>query len=481
MKKAILLLLISAAFTGFWACKKDKLITDTSAKLDFSTRSILFDTVFTQVGSVTKSFKVYNRHNSPIKISSVRLVGGTASNFRLNVDGSPGIEFADIRVEANDSLFIFVEVTVDPNNQNNPIVISDSVEFITNNNAQFVHLEAWGQDAHFIVPTVFPSNGIPYSTIPCNAVWTNDKPYVIYGLAIIPSGCSLTIQQGCRIHLHAGAILAADSAGTLIVNGAQHNEVTFQGDRLEPAYADAPGQWGFIWLSSQSVNNSVNWAIIKNGYIGLRCDSFPSSGPSVTINNTIIKNMSAAAVYGIDAKITGYNSVFANCGQYVAALTIGGEYNFFHCTFANYWNYDTRQFPTLILNNYYTDVNNNLQTRALDSANFYNCIIYGSIDDEIKLDQSTNTGPVYNYKFHYCDIKTTGNTANTHYTSCVVNQDPAFMNVGTNDYRLGPLSNAINKGDMQVPVWYPFLNIDLAGHPRILDGPPDCGAYEYAP
>src|SRR5207302_6741249 len=144
-----------------------------------------------------------------------------------------------------------------------------------------------------------------------------DKPHVVYGYVIIPAGCSLTIQQGVHVYMHAGSILVADSAATLIVTGAQHNEVIFQGDRLEAEYAEAPGQWGYIWLYHLSVNNNINWAIIKNGYIGIRCDSFPSSGPTLTINNSIIKNMATAAIYGIDSKITGYNSVFANCGQYV--------------------------------------------------------------------------------------------------------------------------------------------------------------------
>ena len=466
-------MIIASLFTGLYSCKKDRLITNSAAQLDLSTKSILFDTVFTTVGSTTKYFKVYNKHDQPIKISSIRLGGGSNSNFRINVDGTPGIQLNDIEIAAKDSAFVFVEVTVNPNSNLTPFVIRDSVIFTTNGNDQQVLLEAWGQNAHFYANQ--------YLT--CNQIWTNDKPHLIYGTVIIPSGCSLTIQQGVRVFMHAGSILVADSAATLIVNGAQHSEVTFQGDRLEPEYAEAPGQWGAIWLYKESVNNSIDWAIIKNGQIGIKCDSFPTSGPTLTIKNSIIKNMSIFALYGVDTKITGYNCVFANCGQYVAALTIGGEYNFYHCTFGNYWSYHTRQFPTMILNNYYTDINSNLQTRALDSANFYNCIIYGDVDDEIKLDQSTNSGPAYNFDFHNCILKTTNGTSNSHYQSCVVNNDVSFRNPSINDYRLSPLSSAINKGDASIPnrIGLSFLNLDLLGSPRIVDGAPDCGAYEYYP
>jgi hypothetical protein len=473
MRKYLIILLIFSIFAGLWACKKDRFTTNASDKLAFSADSILFDTVFTTVGSTTRSFKIYNRHKESIRISSIRLARGSASNFRINVDGTPGISFNDVEIAANDSAFVFVEVTVNPSSANTPFVITDSVAFSTNGNEQYVKLEAWGQNAHF--------HANEY--LNCNEVWTNDKPHVIYGLVVIPPGCTLTIQQNVRVHLHAGAVLAADSAASLIVNGALSSEVTFQGDRLEPEYNEAPGQWGTIYLSAKSSASSINYAIIKNGYIGIRCDSFPSSGPRLTIKNTFIRNMSAAALYGIDSKIDGYNSVFANCGQYVGAFTIGGQYSFYHCTFANYWNYGTRQFPTLLLNNYYTDVNDNIQTRSLDSANFYNCIIYGDADDEIRHDQSTNTGPAFNFKYHNCVLKTTYNTSFSNYVSCVVNLDAAFMNAGANDYRLGSTSSAINAGDLALLGWpgFSFLNNDLKGDARTIDGPPDCGAFEYEP
>src|ERR1035441_1721777 len=163
------------------SCKKDRITTDPSAKLSFSTQSILFDTVFTTVGSTTKTFLVYNRNSQSIKISSIQLARGTASNFRINVNGLKGVQFNNIEIRAKDSMFVFVEVTVNPNNASSPLVIRDSIVFQTNGNMQDVHLEAWGQNAYFYTPNIFPANGFPgYSNISCNAVWTNDKPHVIY-------------------------------------------------------------------------------------------------------------------------------------------------------------------------------------------------------------------------------------------------------------------------------------------------------------
>lgn len=480
-KICIIALLIGASAIS--SCKKELFTTDPSAKLEFSTTSILYDTVFTTVGSVTKTFIVYNRNSQPVKISSIRLASGTGSNFRINVDGAKGVLFSDVEIQAKDSMFVFAEVTVDPNKANTPLIIRDSVVFETNGNVQDVDFEAWGQDAYFHTPNVFPTNGFPaYSVIPCNATWTNDKPHVIYGFAVVDSACTLTMNPGTRVYMHPNSVLWIYKDGSLKIKGNISVPVTIQGDRLEPQYSEEAGQWGYIWLSPGSKNNEIDGAVIKNGIVGILADTVGNSvAPTLKISNTIIKNMSVAAVYGRGTYIHGVNCVFANCGQYVAALTIGGKYNFYHCTFANYWNNGTRQFPVLLLSNYYEDVNENIISRDLDSAFFYNCIVYGDLNsgDEIKLDKSQ--AAAFTYKFHHSLLKTTFNTSGSEYINVVANMEPYFYNVGNNDYRIkNPFAApaVIFKGDPAIGALYP---VDLSGNSRIVNPPPTLGAYEYEP
>jgi hypothetical protein len=465
---------------GISSCKKDHIITDSSAKVVFSTQSILFDTVFTTVGSSTRNFIVYNRNSQPIKISSIRLARGTASDFRINVDGLKGVSFSDVEIRAKDSMFVFVEVTVNPNKASSPLIIRDSVVFETNGNVQDVHLEAWGQNAYFYTPNIFPANGFSgYSVLPCTS-WNNDKPHVIYGYAVVPAGCTLTINAGTKIYMHPNAVLYVDSGATLKIAGNISQPVIFQGDRLEPEYAEAAGQWGEIRLAPQSINNTVDWAIIKNGLIGIQADTMgASANPTLTISNTIVRNMSIAALFAQGSYVRGWNCVFANCGQYVAALTIGGKYNFYHCTFANYWSNSTRQFPVLLLNNYYKDINGAVQIRKLDSAYFYNCMVYGDLSsgDEIKFD-SSGTSAFY-YKFHYSVLKTTVSTTGSQYENVVVNGDPYFYDAGNNDYRIkSPYSSAIGKGDNAFMNLFPY---DLSGNLRLANPTVTPGAYEYVP
>ena len=462
------------------SCRKDNFINSGDARLSFSADTVYFDTVFTSIGSSTRNFKVYNPHNRSIKISSIRLGRGESSNFRINIDGTPSIRVNDIEIRKKDSLYIFVEVTVNPNSKNNPLVIRDSVVFETNGNIQDVNLEAWGQDAYYHRPDHFPLNGFPpYSIISCNSTWTNDKPHVIFGLAAIDSGCCLNILPGTKIHLHNKAIVLVLKDACLKIKGSLTEPVNIQGDRLESEYADIPGQWGYIWLSAGSINNEVDWANIKNGSIGFLTDSFGNSPkPTLRISNSKVTNMTVASLYGRGSKITGVNCVFANCGQASVALTIGGFYSFKHCTFANYWPFKNRTSPALVLNNWYEAENKSKQIRNLDSAYFGNCIITGALEGEIGFD-SLSPGK-FNFKFENSLLKVDSkvNLGSSGFQQVTVNTSPDFKDISKGDYRLNQGSTALDKGSILIGSWYP---LDLKNNSRINDKAPDPGAYEFSP
>ena len=216
-KYIVCVLFATAIVTG---CKKDRIITDSSARLEFSVDTIVFDTVFTTVGSTTHQLRVYNRNKLSIVISSIRIAGGSGSQFRMNVDGLPGNSFTEIEIPGKDSIYIFIEVTIDPSSGFLPFIVKDSIVFETNGNIQDVDLVAWGQDAHFF-------NG----KILCDMTWVNDKPYVIYNSILVDSGCTLTIEPGVLVYSHTNSAIYVN--GTLIVNGSNNEPVVFQGDRTE--------------------------------------------------------------------------------------------------------------------------------------------------------------------------------------------------------------------------------------------------------
>ena len=481
LKQAALFLLLPLLIVA--SCKKDEQLTDSGAKLDFSTDSVLFDTVFHYAGSTTKVFRIYNNHSQPMTISKIYLAGGSSSSFQLNVDGFATTASApvlhDVEILGGDSLYAFVQLNVTPSVAN-PILIKDSIIFETNGNIQDIKLTAIGQDVYLHKPLP----GKFYSIIGRSGHDTTmpaDKPHLVFGYVVVDSACKVTLLPGTHFYMHSHSVFWVYKDGTVDMGsgGGPGSEVTFQGDRLEPEYKDVPGQWGKIWLSALSKNNRINYAIIKNGAIGVQVDTLAgtlatSTSPTLIISNTIVKNMSAAALFTQGSFVRGVNCVFASCGQFAAYLSIGGRYSFLHCTFADFTSAATaRTSPVVAINNYYTSTGGTTFVRKVDSAYFGNCIIYGDLANEVQLDSSTASSISYSYKFDHCILKTgltiTGDLSHFD-TDYIVN--PSFKDVTINDYRLKTGSAAIDVGSTLI-----VIPNDLAGHARTAI--PDIGAYEF--
>lgn len=468
----IFLLLLASSLMQ---CRQDENFNnDPDFRLSFSADTIFFDTVFSTVGSITIPFRVYNTSNDYINISSIRVAGLNNSAFRINVNGMSGTQFSDVEIGPDDSMYVFAEVTVDPGNVNNPFVIEDSVEFVVNGNQQSVRLVAWGQDAYFHYPDHPETEFLPaYSIV--SGTWTNDKPHVVYGYAVVDEDCTLVVQPGTQIFMHNDAVLWVYDGGSLKMNGALDNEITVQGDRLDDFYRDLPGMWGKIWLSAGSVDNEIHYAIIKNGRIGVHVDTLgASSNPTLTMSNTIIDNMSTAAFLAQGSYVKAENCVFGSAGYYSVVLNIGGNYDFRHCTIGNYWSEGTRNTPALVLNNYYKDINGNYQIRDLTNAFFGNCIIYGSNEEELLFDKYPTLG-VFNFSFDHCLLKTTESITQSGFSSCVRNADPVFTDPAIADFSLGTGSAAIDRGDAVITG---TIVTDILGNTRIVGTAPDAGAFE---
>ncbi|OFX18649.1 MAG: hypothetical protein A2041_04775 [Bacteroidetes bacterium GWA2_31_9b] len=447
-----------------FSCEKDEFYTSSNAKLKFSNDTVLFDTVFTTIGSATKQLIVKNPYKNSIRISSIYLAGGESSPYRLNIDGYSGIKLNNIELRSKDSLYIFIEVTIDPTNQNLPMVVKDSIVFSFNNNIQDVNLVSWGQDVHILNSQIIQTE-----------TWINDKPYLIYNYLFIDTASTLTIEAGVKLHFHNQSRMYV--AGTMISNGTFESPVIFTGDRLEEMYNDIPGQWDGIWLLPGSKDNVINFSEIRNAIIGIQVDTLANTdNPTLLLSNSKIENMTSTGVYAQGTTIEAYNTVIANCGQFATALTLGGSYEFNHCTFANYWGYSSRTTPSILINNYYIDIYGNTQIRSLSKAYFGNCIIYGNKESEIFLDK--NSAGEFNYAFDYSLIKieptiNTGNTEN--YINILKNVDPKFNDPYNNDYELDTLSPAKDFGKIQIGLSFP---LDIYLNNRTIDNGPDIGAFE---
>lgn len=480
-----------------------------SSELRFSRDTVYLDTVFTNISSATYTLKVYNKSDDPISIPSIYLENGATSNFRLNVDGMAGKSFDAVELLPKDSMYVFVETTAD-------------IQQLTSSNTQFlyedkIHFSGVGavtlmtlvQDAVFLYPEK-DDQGIK-ETIPIGIdevgnsiglegfylddnelIFTNEKPYVVYGYMGVPSGKTVTFEAGARVHFHknSGIIVANDA--TMIVDGTassdpekREGEVIFEGDRLEALYDYIPGQWGAIWLTAGSTQHQFNHATIKNATVGILMDfNDETNSPTLTLENTQIHNSSAFNLWGKTANIYVENSVFGNAGQSSFAGTIGGKYNFKHCTFANYWTKGFRTTPAVLLNDYAQLADGSNFIEPLTEATFENCIIEGNqlveffveqegsdavnfyIDHTALQFESSNTAIVNNPFFDWDDSR--------YYNQIIRNGNPAFVLAEDNDMRITQHSDFLAKGAASIGASIPA---DLAGNART--PPPDLGAYQH--
>lgn len=492
-KTLFVLLIVVAALS----CRKETVFNTRNTTLSFSADTVFLDTVFTTIGSSTRLLKVYNPTDENILVNRIYLGRGQNSFFRLNVNGTSTKNIADVELPAKDSIYIFVEVTADVMVANT-LLYTDSILFETGNVRQDVDLVTLAQDAYFHYPTnvltinqpePFPPLTIPYSIVPCQSTWQADKPHVVYGYVVVDSACSLTIAAGANIHFHSGGGLWVYRGGKLLIDpdnqGDMDNPVLIQGDRLEPAYKDIPGQWGGllggIFIQSGSTDNVINNAIIKNATTALRVDSTALPTPNLQLSNVQILNNSRVGIYGGYARIAAQNLIVGNCGLHLF-YGLGGNYTFRHCTFANYWASSSRSTTSLALLNFFEDDLGNRYTRALGNAYFGNCIVYGSAANEVAL--AIDNNETFNYKFNNAILRIDETPDNNAYnindpnffSDCIFNINPLFVDAALNNYAPDSLSPVLDIGNFNDANLVPF---DIFGNVRSLN--PDLGAIERVP
>jgi len=458
-------LLIISLVIFFFSCRKDSFITSPDARVTITADTLKYDTVFVTAGSVYRSFRIINENNQKLRLTSVKLMGGSSSAYKMNVDGTSGTQFNNIEIEANDSVHVFVQVNVNPNANNLPFIIRDSIQVSYNGNNRLVQLEAWGQNAHFYRDKI----------VAANETWNNDIPYVILGSLLINANQTLTINKGCRIYVHADAPILVN--GTLLVTGLKDtiDRVYFRGDRLDDPYKDYPASWPGIFFQTGSKDNVLNYAVIKNAYqaVGLQ-DPSPNANPKLTLNECVIDNAYDAGIISINSSVQARNCLVSNCGKNVL-LAKGGDYQFTHCTVVTYANsFIDHRDPVLFVSNYIT-VNNNPVTASLNAL-FRNCIFWGEnglVDNEVVVSKSGATPFTVNFDYNLWKVQTT--PANITSNQIINNQAPQFDSLNSQknyyDFRLKASSPAINKGTIA------GVTIDLDGKPRPV-GLPDLGCFE---
>lgn len=457
----LLPLIITWWFLFFVSCEKQDVPGDIVPELVFSADTVLFDTIFTDIGSATRHFKVFNPHDKAIEIKNISLSGDGTSPYRINVDGIPGKQFNNILIRAKDSLYIFIEATIDPLNVDSPMIVEDSITFSTDGNLQDVKLIAWGQDVNILDGVIFKTGTLKAG-----------KPYLVYNSMTVDTGQVLNIDPGVRIHFYNNSRL--NVAGRIIAEGSYERPVVFEGSRTESSYRNIPGQWEGIWLMPGSSGNRFVNTRIKNAVNGILADSVAGDGnPVLYLANSQIGNMTYSGLFARGTSVYSYNTIIFGCGHHAVVLSGGGDYFFYHCTIANYWNYTSRNSPSVVIDNHNTEGFDNYPENTI-TARFGNSIVHGSQINEIELALRPESG--FDVVFDHCLLPEQNNSEFTDlFRNCINDSVPGFVDVALFNFRLEESSPAVNAGNDSTGILFPA---DYQGNSRVADVAPDIGAFE---
>ncbi len=522
MRHLLLLFIIFSCLAAVLpGCEPKESLVQTSGKLEFDRDTVLFDTVFTTVRTITKRLWVYNRNSGAVR-TDIALAGSQGATYSLIINGDAAPAKADVVLRGGDSLLVLVRAVLGDNGQATrpkQFLVTDQLNFLTNGNAQNVKLVAYGQNAYFHRADI----------IRTDTVWPTDKPHVIINSPYTPPGGTafpvgvavlanvrLTIPAGARIYCHAGATMQI--SGTLRINpvfmpsdtvkATNRNIVRFQGDRPESAYADVPGQWGGIFFTESSRNNVVRYCDIKNANFGLELlnPGDNTARPNLTVENCTIRNISGAnpayaavgglpgALVNVGGTLTATNCLLTNCGEY-AVLGLGGETNLNFCTVANYFQGQAqRQTPSVFFTNAISTASGTSRVRT--DVRVWNSIIWGSagVADELLFENSDAYYPanaangslsVYNCLIRSreyasaTDAPDKPGLANPAYQN-LLNVSPAFLRSPDNggspyNFGLDVASPALNRNPQRTPLSVPPVDLLNIGRDLNL---PDLGALE---
>ena len=469
----------------FSSCNDDLISTNPKDKLAFSTDTLTFDTVFTTIGSATSKIMIYNRNNFALNISHLAVGGGRNSAFRINVDGSLNADnqFENIVIRAKDSMYIFVAVTVNPQNANSPVFIKDSIVFQTNGVLQKVKLQAYGQNITILRGRVYLRNTTLSSTL----------PYLIYDSLIVAPNRTLTIKSGCKLYFHNNANMIV--YGNLNAEGTAANPILMRGDRLDDIkfstqfpYNNVAGQWGGVFLLGEGTNHVFRHVIMNSGYVGIyvRNNNFVNL-PNLQISDCRIHNFLLYGLVVQNANVVVTNSEISNTSSYSVYLS-GGKHTFLQSTIANYFDNSSVQpasrdkKPALMIMN--------LNRVSPMQTEFRNCIISGNYDNEFSL--ASRYLDQYNGVFDHCYIRKPDSLKlPKQFTSIrwYNRKDTLFKSIRY-DYQknvyfnfmpdsVSPARGLGNSIDPLTVAKY-SLNFDLNGNSRP-NNKPDAGAYQWQP
>lgn len=370
---------LSIAACLLTACSDDdSFSTAVGNKLMFSTDTVRFDTLFSAVPSITKTFWVRNKSTDGIRIQTARLERGSQSGYRVNVDGTyldpVGTNF---EVRKGDSILVFVEITTRENHATEPQLVEDNLLFtLENGTQQRVNLRTYSWDAQKLAALEVSRDTTIESSV----------PLVFYGILHVAESATLTLRN-TTLYFH-------DAAGIIVDGQLKAEGCTFRGDRLDNMFDYLPydrvsGQWAGIDIHPSSGENAFTDCTIRNAWDGIVCDS-----TTVRMVNTVVHNSRGVGLFARNSTVELSYCQFTNTLGDCLSLS-GCEAIVDHCTLAQFYPFSADRGAA------FRFTNTNMPLLLLCT----NTLVTG-YEDDVVMGEVADSTIVFDYRFTNCILRT---------------------------------------------------------------------------
>jgi hypothetical protein len=443
----------------FSACVEDGITTSPSDQPTLSADTLSLGLVFTGEGTPTHFFKIHNRHDKGIIVSSLRVRDDAYRDvFRFNVDGMAGSDFSDVEIRANDSIFVLVEATFPENGAQLPVEVNVPVDIVVNGVTSTIVLNATTRDV----------TRLHEPRITADTRWEGTKPIQIFDSLVVENGARLTIGAGVQLCFHAGAYMRV--YGSLVTEGTPDAPVDFAGDRFDQVVGSIPydimsAQWGGVEFMPGSAGSVMSHTIVRNTSWGVVVDGgeehkADAQSPELTLLNCRLRNSAANVLSVTYAAVKAVGCELAEAAVNVVEAYLGSNVTINHCTLANYY--------------LFSAVSGALINVSAEDAvgDVSNSILYGN-------GSIVYPGDLFGYDFYLrASLLKPNGSDDDNFIGILWNTDPLFYTVRSDyyfDYRLHDDSPAIGAANASLTL--PEATYDFYGNARGTS--PDLGAYVY--
>lgn len=438
-----------AAAIAIVGCERDFSSLPGAQDLAFSSDTLSFDTIYSGVVPPTAKLTLRNVGDADVTIGRIRLVGGEASCFGVNIGGRPLSDVSDVRLAHGDSLYIFASVRK-PESRGGRALTKLTDRIVVESGAN-----VWEAVLDASVLNVRRVGG----AVEADAEWLCDSvPYLLSDTLRVSSSARLVVGPDVEVLMSRGG--AVEVRGSLIVAGAPDRRVRFRPMRQDGFYEGIPGQWGGVLVRGGG-SASLNYADVACSTYGVVADS----ASSLTADGLWVRDALRSAVCSRCADVSLSNALLTNSGA-ATVDAAGGSLRLLHVTIANYYAWDVRRAAALRIVR--------ADSAVAMRADVMNAIIVGALSAEVVVDSL----PLSDVLFRNCLIKGDKEkveAAETVFPNCRVASDARFADRAADNYRLTPRSEAVGLADASLAEAAPT---DIEGVPRMAVDTIQAGAFQ---